>query len=205
MLTYQFHWKHRAAMRKILAATTSINAIRNDLCGERPAVAIDSKIPSKLQGTIKLPDWMPFNAFSATSSAFIAPEEAAIILVSCGLLLFSTTASDHGMLAFNDASTFNCPLWSSTVRMIWTFKILTRVCLDCQLIHFIYAHWFACIINIFFNHFFISHTSYQKNVTVFFHKIISNNLQFKHTMSGYLLSLHKCRDGLNFFFLQNLC
>ena len=49
------------------------------------------------------------------------------------------------------------------------------------------THWLICIINIFFNHLFISHTSYQKNITVLFHKIISNNLQSKHyTLSVYI-------------------
>jgi hypothetical protein len=48
-----------------------------------------NKIPSELHGIVKLPDLMPSKAFFATSSAFIAPEDAAMILVSCGFLLFS--------------------------------------------------------------------------------------------------------------------
>lgn len=51
--------------------------------------AMDSKIPSKLQGIMKLPDLTPSEAFFATPSAFIAPKEAAMILVNCGFLLFS--------------------------------------------------------------------------------------------------------------------
>ena len=89
ILPYQFHWKHRAAKRDIPAATISTNAIRYDLWGAKPAVAIDSNRPSKLQGIKKLPDLMPLNVFLATSSAFIAPEEAEMILVSCGLNLVS--------------------------------------------------------------------------------------------------------------------
>lgn len=50
---------------------------------------MDSNCPSKLHGTIKLPDFIPFRAFLATSSAFIAPDDAAIILVSPGLFLLS--------------------------------------------------------------------------------------------------------------------
>ena len=94
MLLYQFHWKQRAAKRNIPAATTSTNAIKNDGWGDRPAVAMDNMTPSKLQGTINFPDFMPFKAFRATSSAFIEPDEAAIILVSSGLLLFSALYMD---------------------------------------------------------------------------------------------------------------
>ena len=50
---------------------------------------MDSKIPSKLQGIMKLPDLTPSKAFFATPSAFIAPEEAAMIHVDSGFLLFS--------------------------------------------------------------------------------------------------------------------
>lgn len=95
MLLYQFHWKQRAANRNIPAATTSTNAIRNDGWGDRPAVAMDNMTPSKLQGTINFPDFMPLKAFRATSSAFIEPDEAAIILVSSGLLLFSALQMDN--------------------------------------------------------------------------------------------------------------
>lgn len=91
MLPYQFHWKHRAATLNNPAATTSTKAIRNDLCGEKPAVTIASKWPSELQGTIKLPDLMPLKAFLATSSGFIAPEDSANMLVSGGRTLFSAT------------------------------------------------------------------------------------------------------------------
>uniref|UniRef100_A0A2P2JWZ1 Uncharacterized protein n=1 Tax=Rhizophora mucronata TaxID=61149 RepID=A0A2P2JWZ1_RHIMU len=52
---------------------------------------MDNKIPSKLQGTMKEPDLIPSKAFLATSSAFIILEDPAITLVSCGLLLFSST------------------------------------------------------------------------------------------------------------------
>ena len=40
-----------------------------------------------------------------------------------------------------------------------------------------HTYWFTCIINTFFNHLFISCTSYQTiHFQYFFHKIISNNL-----------------------------
>ena len=45
----------------------------------------------------------------------------------------------------------------------------------------------SCIINTFFNHLFISHTSYQKSATVFFYKIISNNLQSKYCFVSFLV------------------
>ncbi|OMP00247.1 hypothetical protein COLO4_12800 [Corchorus olitorius] len=44
--------------------------------------------PSKLHGTMKVPDLMPSKAILATLSAFIEPEEAASILVNSGLVLF---------------------------------------------------------------------------------------------------------------------
>lgn len=50
---------------------------------------MDSITPSKLQGTKKLADLIPSKHFLATSSAFIAPDGAAIILVNTGLFLFS--------------------------------------------------------------------------------------------------------------------
>lgn len=50
---------------------------------------MDNKSPSKLQGTINLPDLIPSIAFFATSSAFMAGEESAMIVVSFGFLLFS--------------------------------------------------------------------------------------------------------------------
>lgn len=89
ILLYQVHWKHSDAIRAIPAVTTSKNAIKNELCGERPAVARASIYPSKLQGMINLPALMPFRAFWATSLAFIRPEEATIKLVICGFVLFS--------------------------------------------------------------------------------------------------------------------
>ncbi|MFS7990334.1 hypothetical protein Hanom_Chr11g01057591 [Helianthus anomalus] len=65
--------------------------MRYDLCGDRPAVIIDIKNPSKLQWTKKDPDLMPFKAFFATSSAFIEPEDPNMMFVNGGLLLFSAT------------------------------------------------------------------------------------------------------------------
>lgn len=85
----QFHWKHNPMKRMNPAPSTSANAVKNELCGDKPAVAIDSILPSKLQGTINIEDLMPFNAFLATSSAFIPPEDPAMILVRSGLLLCS--------------------------------------------------------------------------------------------------------------------
>ena len=58
------------------------------------------------------------------------------------------------------------------------YSIIT--CLDDLLLYFIYILFtdgdlFTCIINIFFNYFFISHISYLKNIkNFFFYKIISN-------------------------------
>jgi hypothetical protein len=45
-----------------------------------------------LQGTINFPDLMPSKAFLATSSAFMPPDDPAMILVNSGLLLFSATS-----------------------------------------------------------------------------------------------------------------
>lgn len=85
----QFHWKHKPMKRMNPAPSTSANAVKNELCGDKPAVAIDSIVPSKLQGTINLEDLMPSKAFLATSSAFIPPEDPAMILVRSGRLLCS--------------------------------------------------------------------------------------------------------------------
>lgn len=91
MIVYQLHWKHRAAIRRKPAKQASTKAMRNDVWGEKPAAAMERKKPSRLHATEKLPHFMPFKLFFATSSAFInAPEETAILLVICGLLLIST-------------------------------------------------------------------------------------------------------------------
>lgn len=89
ILPYQFHWKHSAAIRSIPAVITSTYAIKNDLWGDKPEVARDKAIPSILQEMKKLPCLIPSKAFWATSSAFIKPEEDAMILVSSGFFLFS--------------------------------------------------------------------------------------------------------------------
>lgn len=74
------------------APNTSTNAPRLDDCGDRPAVAMDSMTPSKLQDIIKDPDLMPFMVALATSSAFFtAPDDPTIRLVSSGRSLFSST------------------------------------------------------------------------------------------------------------------
>lgn len=72
------------------AKSTSTNAVKYELCGDNPAVAKDSIVPSKLQGTINLEDLMPSNAVLATSSGFIPVEDPAIKLVISGLLLCSS-------------------------------------------------------------------------------------------------------------------
>lgn len=86
----QFHWKHSPKKRMKPAPSTSMNAPKLEDCGDKPAVAIESMVPSKLQETIKVPDFMPFKDFLATSSAFITlPADPTIKLVSSGLDLCS--------------------------------------------------------------------------------------------------------------------
>ena len=72
------------------APNTSMNAVKLDDCGDKPAVAMESMVPSKPQGTIKVPDLIPFKDILATSSAFITtPPVPAIRVVTSGLSLFS--------------------------------------------------------------------------------------------------------------------
>lgn len=101
ILPYQVHCMPSATIRRIPAATTSTKAIKKDLWGDKPAVARDSAIPSKLQETIKLPLFMPSKAFWATFSAVIQPDEAAMILVSSGFLLFSVKVTFQIVLHFD--------------------------------------------------------------------------------------------------------
>lgn len=97
MALNQFHWKHRPTKRIRLAPRTSLNAMRYDRWGDKPAVAMDSIVPSKLQGTTNCADLIPFKAFWATSSAFIPPDDAAITFVISGLL-FSSAINLHTRL-----------------------------------------------------------------------------------------------------------
>lgn len=76
-------------MRIKPAVTTSRNATKYDLCGEKPAVATDSMTPSKLHATEKVPDLMPLRVTAATSSGFIGEDEATMMLQSSGLVLRS--------------------------------------------------------------------------------------------------------------------
>lgn len=71
------------------APSTSVTAAKNELWGDKPAVAMDNIVPSKLQGIINFADFMPSKALFATSSAFMPPEDPAIKPVRGGLLLFS--------------------------------------------------------------------------------------------------------------------
>lgn len=96
IMLYQFHWKHSPTKRMKPAPNTSTNAAQLDDCGDKPAVAMESMTPSKLQDTIKDPDFMPSKVFLATASAFIAtPADPTIRWVSSGLNLVSASQSSQ--------------------------------------------------------------------------------------------------------------
>lgn len=76
------------------APSTSMNALKLDDCGDKPAVATESMVPSKPQGMIKAPDLIPSKDILATASAFITtPPDPAIKLEASGLSLFSASKS----------------------------------------------------------------------------------------------------------------
>ena len=70
------------------------------------------------------------------------------------------------------------PCWIVRVRGVEaTLSCVFGLKIILLYLHLIYTHWFACIINTFFNYLFISHTSSQKKC---YSKNISNNLPSKH-------------------------